>query len=174
MFEVLAQTYTTYSGEPNAQAFGLFALFSGFFLFVWLILLVVAVVALWKVFEKAGVEGWKAIIPVYNTYVLAEISGKPGWWGLLISLVGLVAWIPVIGWIASIAVIVLYVLISLELAKKFGKDTTFAVLGLIIFSLVGLLILGFGDAKYEGSVTAKASTPASSATPPKQSTPPKA
>lgn len=156
MLEVLAQTYTSYDTTTltTNQSAGL-ALFSGFFLFIWLAIVIVAIVAMWKVFEKAGVEGWKAIIPVYNTYVLAEISGKPGWWGLLISLVGFVAWIPLLGWAASIAAIVLYVLIALELAKKFGKDTTFAVLWLIIFSLIGLLILGFGDAKYQGAKPAK-------------------
>ncbi len=156
MLEVLAQTYSSYDTTTltNEQSAGL-ALFSGFFLFVWLAVVVVAIVAMWKIFEKAGVEGWKAIIPIYNTYILAEISGKPGWWGLLISLVGVIAWVPVLGWIASIAAIVLYVIIALELAKKFGKDTTFAVLWLIIFSLVGLLILGFGDAKYQGAKPAK-------------------
>lgn len=156
MLEVLAQTYSSYDTTTltTGESTGL-ALFSGVFVLIWLAIAIVGIVALWKVFEKAGVEGWKAIIPVYNTYILAEISGKPGWWGLLISLVGFVAWVPLIGWVASIAAIVLYVLIALELAKKFGKDTTFAVLGLIIFSLIGLLILGFGDAKYQGAKPAK-------------------
>ncbi len=84
MLEVLAQTYThtTYTTTTNENT-GLAVLFGGFFLFVWLAVFIVAVVAMWKIFEKAGVEGWKAIIPVYNGWVLAEIAGKPGWWRLL-------------------------------------------------------------------------------------------
>jgi hypothetical protein len=46
--------------------------------------------------------------------------------------------------------IVVGVLIALELAKVFGKSVVFAIFGLIIFSLIGYLILAFGDAKYVG------------------------
>lgn len=35
---------------------------------------------MWKVFEKAGESRWKAVIPVYNLYVLAKVSGNSGWW----------------------------------------------------------------------------------------------
>ena len=131
--DVLAQTYsTTYNSTASPEAT------AGFFMGKWLVFVVVAIVALWKVFTKAGVEGWKAIIPIYNGWVLAEIAGKPGWW----AIVGLGGVIPIIGFVFGIAALVLYVLIALELAKKFGKDTVFAVFGLIIFSLIGLLILG--------------------------------
>ncbi len=144
MLNLLAQSFdtateTTLSGGETAG----WAVFGSFTLLIVLASIIITVVALWKVFEKAGVEGWKAIIPIYNGWVLAEIAGKPGWW----SLVSLLAWIPLIG---PIAALVVYVLIALELAKRFGKDTAFAILGLIIFSTIGLLILGFGDAKYQG------------------------
>lgn len=47
---------------------------------VFILLLVIAlyavyVIGLWKLFKKAGKQGWEAIIPFYNTYVLVEISG---------------------------------------------------------------------------------------------------
>lgn len=141
MLNLLAQTYNT--SLTTSETTGM-ALFSGVFLFVWLAVAIVAIVAMWRVFEKAGVAGWKAIIPVYNSWTLAEIAGKPGWWGL----VSLLSFIPILG---PIAVLVVYVILALELAKRFGKDTTFAILGLVIFNLVGLLILGFGDAKYSGT-----------------------
>jgi hypothetical protein len=137
-------TYTTTSSDLNrGEATGLLALIGAYFAFVFVVW-IVAVIALWKVFVKAGVEGWKSLIPFYNGWVLMEIAGKPGWW----ALVGLGGIIPVLGFIASIASIVLWILAALELGKAFGKDTTFSVVALIIFSLVGLLILGFGDAKY--------------------------
>ena len=153
MLKALAQatyTYTTTSTDDGAAA----GLLAGTFLVVLFLimvpLIIFSIVCLWKTFEKAGVEGWKAIVPVYNGWVLAEIAGKPGWWGI-VSLGGV---IPVIGFIASIAGFVLYILIAIELSKKFGKDSMFAVL-LILLPVIGFAILAFGSAKYSGSKPAK-------------------
>lgn len=96
------------------------------------------------VFKKAGRPLWAAFIPIYNTWVLFEISGKPGWY----ALVGLV---PFVGGIISL---VLYIIAMLELAKKFGKSPMFAVFGLIIFSFIGFIILAFDSSSYEGAVAA--------------------
>lgn len=101
---------------------------------IWLALLVVALVAVWKVFAKAGKPGWAAIVPVYNTYVWLNMAGRPWWWLLLLCIpfVNLVVWLVV----------------SLDLAKAFGKSTLFGVLGLWLFSFIGVLILAFGSSKY--------------------------
>lgn len=37
----------------------------------------------WKIYEKAGREGWEGIVPIYNLYVLTQIIGKPWWWTIL-------------------------------------------------------------------------------------------
>ena len=100
---------------------------------------IVAIAAQWKVFVKAGRPGWAAIIPIYNSWVLFEISGKPGWW----ALIGI---IPYVGWLI---LLVLLIIAMLELAKRFGQTTLFAIFGLIIFQIVGFIILGFGDAEYK-------------------------
>lgn len=34
-----------------------------------LILMILAFAGMWKTFEKAGMKGWKGIIPVYNMYL---------------------------------------------------------------------------------------------------------
>ncbi len=99
---------------------------------------VVSLAGAWKIFEKAGRPGWAAIIPFYSTWVLFEISGKPGWWVLI-------ALIPYIG---SLIVFVMLIIAMLELSKRFGKSTAFAISGLVIFQVIGFLILGFGDAIY--------------------------
>ena len=39
---------------------------------------------LWKIFEKAGYEGWKAIVPFYNFYIWLKIIHKPLWWYIFI------------------------------------------------------------------------------------------
>lgn len=34
-----------------------------------LIIYIILVAGMWKMFEKAGIDGWKAIIPIYNIYL---------------------------------------------------------------------------------------------------------
>ena len=111
-----------------------------FIIILYLIIFVIAVVANWKIYEKAGREGWISIIPVYNLYVHFEICGKPGWWAFLI-------FVP----LANIFTIVMLIVSQIELAKRFGKSTAFG-FGLIFLSLIFKLILAFDDSKYmEGS-----------------------
>lgn len=106
----------------------------GYLLFV-LALVVISIVAMWRVFEKAEREGWKAIIPIYNTWVLFKIAGREGWWIIFL-------FIPFVNIIAS-------VILAVDLAKAFGKSTAFGIFALWMFSLIGFLILGFGDAEYQ-------------------------
>lgn len=143
MFHLLAQTVTDYTVTTDSEVNkGALALFGGTFLLVWLVLAVVMVVSLWKVFVKAGRPGWVALVPVYNTWVLAEVVGRPGWWGLY-PLLGV---IPFLG---GILALVVGVILSIDLAKSFGKDPAFAAL-LILLPIVGYPMLAFGDAKYTG------------------------
>lgn len=143
MLNVLAQTVdysTEFTTSTDSAAAGIFG---GAFLFVWLVLAVVVVVSMWKIFEKAGRPGWVSLVPIYNTWVLAEVVGKPGWWALIL----LAAGIPVVGWIAALVV---SIILSIELAKSFGKEPAYAAL-LILLPVVGYPMLAFGDAKYVGA-----------------------
>lgn len=123
-------------------------------LIVVITMLVLGIAGIWKVFEKAGQPGWAAIIPLYNTWVLAEIVGKPGWWGLY----PLLSWIPFVGWLG---IIVVSIYMALLVAKQFGKSAAFGFFGLWLFSFIGYLILGFGNAQYH----APGANPTDSATP---------
>ena len=107
----------------------------------------VYLVAGWVVFTKAGEEGWKSLIPIYNLYVLLKIVGRPGWWLILYL-------IPFVNF-------VIWIIVSVDLAKSFGKGTGFA-LGLIFLTPIFYLILAFGDATYRGP----AATPGAGAPPP--------
>ena len=107
------------------------------------ILAIVSLVGLAKVLRKAGRPAWVAIVPFYNTWVIAEISGKPGWWGLY-PLLGL---IPAVG---SFASLIVAIAIAIALAKSFGKSVVFGIFGLGLFSFIGYIVLGFGNAKYLG------------------------
>ena len=106
---------------------------------VLLILMILGLVGLmlasmWKIYEKAGREGWEALVPFYNVYVLLEIVKKPWWWLLLMM-------IPYVG---AIWAVWSYNL----LAKKFGKTEVFTV-GLILLPFIFFPILAFGDARFE-------------------------
>ena len=95
------------------------------------VLLMVA--AMWKIFAKAGQPGWASIIPIYNWIVWCKIVGRPLWWVLLLFLC-----FPIF-----------FIILSIDLAKSFGKSTGFAV-GLILLSPIFFPILGFGSATYQG------------------------
>ena len=101
----------------------------------WLVFWVLVIVGLWKTFQKAGQEGWKAIIPIYNIYILLKIVKKPGWWLILY-------FIPFVN-------IVVHLIVSLHLGKAFGKGALFSVFLLFFLSAIGYLILGFSSAKYK-------------------------
>ncbi|MCF8423366.1 MAG: S26 family signal peptidase [Bacteroidia bacterium] len=55
---------------------------------IFLILVLISFVGLYKIFEKAGLPGWKALIPIYNFWVLGTIINRPKWWGLIMIVPG--------------------------------------------------------------------------------------
>lgn len=131
-------TYSYSSSADVADAAGFAAVFAGMMgiiLLPALIAMVLMIIANWKIFTKAGREGWKAIIPIYNNWVLFEIAGMNGAMSLLL-------FVP-------IANVIMSIICYLNLAKVFGKDTGFAV-GLILLNPIFMLILAFGKDKYLG------------------------
>ncbi|NBV24929.1 MAG: signal peptidase I [Proteobacteria bacterium] len=116
-------------GAIISLLFGLFGL--AFFVLI--------IGGVWKVFTKAGKPGWAAIIPVYNLIVLLEIGGKPLWWIVLF-------FIPIVQ-------IVMFILVGIAVAEKFGKGAGFGV-GLALLGFIFYPILGFGDATYQGDQAA--------------------
>ena len=46
-----------------------------------LALTIFMIATFWKLFTKAGIEGWKSIIPYYNFYLMTVVlAKKPNWW----------------------------------------------------------------------------------------------
>ncbi|MDO5096965.1 MAG: DUF5684 domain-containing protein [Peptostreptococcaceae bacterium] len=96
---------------------------------------VVLIAGQWKVFEKAGYEGWKSLIPIYNSYCLCEIVFGNG-----IYVIGL--FIPVVQ--GLFLIFLLY-----KLCQVFGKDTLFF-LGMVFLTPIFMFLLGSGDDQYQG------------------------
>jgi hypothetical protein len=128
------QDYSSTTTTGDAGAVGLYLVFAIILYFVFCYILS-------RVFTKANKPAWAAYVPIYNGWVIFEIGGKPGWWVLA-------GFIPFIGGIISF---VLYIIVSLEIAKRFGKSSVFGIFGLWLFSLIGYIILAFDDSKYQGS-----------------------
>lgn len=102
-----------------------------------LIMILLTLIASWKLFEKAGLPGWKGLIPIYNTYCLYQMAfGKGKGWYIICLLV------PCVNAILSIVY-------SVKLAKVFNKGIGYA-LGLMLLNPLFMMILAFGDAEYVG------------------------
>lgn len=124
---------------------------------IWLLL---TLIARWLVFQKAGEQGWKSVIPLYNDYTAYKIAWEPNmfWAWLAFTLVGNMAenaadgrfWsIPgMLGGICALAVTLIVLGYSMNMAKSFGKGILFGI-GLWLLEPVFMMILGFGSARYQ-------------------------
>ncbi|MCC5849886.1 MAG: signal peptidase I [Verrucomicrobia bacterium] len=105
-------------------------------LIIGLLVMIVIIAGGWKIFTKAGKPGWASIIPIYSFVVLLDIVRKPLWWLIL-------CFVPIVN-------VVILIIVSIELAKVFGKGTGFGI-GLLLLSPIFVPILGFGSAQYQGA-----------------------
>lgn len=81
-----------------------------------------------KIFEKAGIPGWKAIIPMLNYWEWNKMINKPIWWFLLL-------FVPFIN-------IFMVFLMIVEIAKCFGKYDLLHQALAVIFPVIYLPYLG--------------------------------
>jgi Na+/H+-translocating membrane pyrophosphatase len=122
--------------EPYYYDESMLQLIIGVYAVLLVVLLVVAlisIIALWRIFTKANIGGWKSIIPIYNVICLFKITWGSGW-------VFLACFVPVVNVI--IGIITLH-----KLAQVFGKGIGFTI-GLILLQPIFILILAFGSAEY--------------------------
>ncbi len=128
----------------------------GFFGLIWYILLVIG---LWNTFEKAGEAGWKALIPIYNFYILFKIAQvSPLFWlaagclalaALSYALAKILFIFYPVGWILSIGAMIIQLMMWYRLSVLFGHGMGYA-LGLWILNPIFIMILGFGSSRYMG------------------------
>lgn len=100
-----------------------------------LIIVVVLLIALWKIYEKGGEKGWKALIPFYNVYIEFKLFWGNGWMFLLTL-------IPIVN-------VVVQIMLLHKMSKAFGHGIGFT-LGLMFLPYIFLVILGFNGDEYLG------------------------
>jgi len=72
-----------------------------------LVLFILPAAGTYLLFKKAGQPAWKGLIPVYNSFVMLQISKRPIYWFFL-------QFIPVMGWFITLG-------IYIEFIKVYGK-----------------------------------------------------
>jgi hypothetical protein len=110
------------------------------------VLTIISVAGMWATLSKAGEPGaWSLLLltgclsPV-AFFPVCKITGRPGWWVILL-------YIPIVN-------IVVLIILSIDLAKAFGKGTGFGI-GLWLLHFIFYPILGFGSARYQGQVASR-------------------
>lgn len=99
------------------------------------------VIGYWKTLTKAGETGPMALLLIISCLIpfafipALKIIGRPLWWVVLL-------YIPIVN-------IVVLAIVSIDLARKYGKGTGFGI-GLWLLPPIFYMILGFGSSTYRG------------------------
>jgi len=105
--------------------------------YIFLILVLASFFGLGKLFVKAGIESWKAYIPIYNFYVLAKLLDKPWWWCLIMVVPGVN--------------IIMYGVYGFNVARAFNKPSNSDLFFASVLPYVFFVKLGMDDtAKFVG------------------------
>ena len=121
-----------------------------------LIMMVIVIISNFKVYKKAGEDGWKCLVPYYNYWTECKFLGlNTNWvWIVLAApfISSILEGIIEIGLFSLAASIILFyfnILRAISTAQSFGKDTGFGI-GLFALPFVFYPILAFGKAEYIG------------------------
>ena len=173
-------TTVTLTTSNAALAGGILGAMLGTIITFIIIFYILTVIASWKILEKAGEPGWKALIPIYNVYILYKIVGMKNWfWSAIVISIVASFIITALGYntnmtaeqfaaieptkltfiyIITILEVVYFIVMSAVYASRtsraFGHGTGFAI-GLFFLTNIFWLILGFGKSKYNKKVALK-------------------
>ena len=150
---------TTANTDPAVAAAAVLTMLAFTFFFV-AVVYVVSSIFLSRIFKKAGVEGWKAWVPVYNSWTLLEMGGQKGFWAVL-------AFIPFV----NIASAVFMYIAMYHIGLKLQKDGAFVLLA-IFLPLVWMIWLAVDKSTWQGAPAENAGQPVKPITPAADSTTP--
>ena len=136
-------------------------LFMAFTILILIVCVVLPVIGNWKIFVKAGEPGWKALIPIYYSYILFKIAWNAAYFAiytlLTVVAIGIILTAPIIGsglsmtlfFILYGCLMVLRIIFCFKLAKAFDHGIFFAV-ALILLGPIFMIVQGFDSSEYEG------------------------
>lgn len=128
---------------------GAFAIVLGIIVIALAVFMIITYV---KLFKKAGKPGWAVIVPYYNAWILNEIAEAHWIW--FIAFIVASAGASSTGSFSSACsalLVIIDLIISINIAKKFGKSTGFGVLCALL-PIIGYPILAFGSAEYDPTI----------------------
>lgn len=98
-------------------------------------LLLLSLACTWMLFRKAGVGGWKALVPIYNWWTFLRVAGMEGWLCL----------VPGLNLLLTVFVA------PFQLARQFGRSSLFG-MGLAFAGIIFYPVLAFGRTRYVGKL----------------------
>jgi len=151
----------------TAAAVGIVGIIMSFF-FVWALWYVLCLISRWRVFDKAGIAGWKSLIPIYSDYCTYKIAWKTSYFWIVFA-AGIVSafvsnsisgytdageavpfMLSLISTVCGLTVMVINLIMNLSLSARFGRGILFG-LGLTFFGPIFYMILGLGASEYHGN-----------------------
>jgi hypothetical protein len=144
--------YPAYDSADAAGLAGAAVLFTGAMLLVWLLAMaasyVINAIFMMMLFKKAGLDGWKAWVPVYNTIKFFQIGGQNPLYLLFV-------FIPFVG---PLIVGIFSVIAAYHIGLKLGKSGGYAALYFFL-PLIWLIILGVDKSTWKDSLGAASLAP---------------
>ena len=153
--------------DTNTAAVGIVGIIMSFF-FMWALWYVLCLISRWKVFDKAGIAGWKSLIPIYSDYCTYKIAWKTSYFWIVFA-AGIVSafvsnsisgytdageavpfMLSLISTVCGLTVMVINLIMNLSLSARFGRGILFG-LGLTFFGPIFYMILGLGASEYHGN-----------------------
>lgn len=142
--------------------FILLSLFTAMGALAWLLYIlwyVLLVIGLWSMFTKAGVAGWKSLIPIYNFYILFKISWTSSmfWVWVLLLLISTVLGgyayssgsLTFLANVVDVAMDLVLIVLWLKTSQAYGHGLGYAI-GLWLINPLFIMIIGLGSSRYYG------------------------
>ena len=135
-------------------------LFSGIVIGIQILYYLFYMFGAYRVFQKCGVAGWKAFIPVYNLYVQYGLTWK-SFMAIAYLVFALISYflngadstvLVTLSTVCGLVSWVISLLGDIKLSKSFGHGVPFG-LGLLFLQPIFIMILGFGADTYIGNTT---------------------
>lgn len=138
IYESDIQPDITSSGSALGMILGVIIVYA----LIMIAIYIVSSIFLGKVFRKAGVEPWKAWVPVLNTWKILEIGGQQGFWAIL-------TFVP----IANIVALVFVIIAMHNINLKLGNGVGMTVLA-VFLPIVWLIVLAVSNNSWNESLGA--------------------